>query len=163
MTPTQVNGLDVIATEEVQSPLSTKEKPIFFSGIRELLLADGSSLYACRFCWHTDVKLGRVRAHQTYHCDQNPNVRKVATRGVVPRASNPPKGDIPSVSAATDEVEEGDSLLAALDMVLGSNARITELTEQRDAALAEAAHWRAKCAEKDRAIQKVRERLKDLL
>jgi len=176
--PTEVGGLTVITNQPVESPLSTPQRRIVFSGVKELLLSDDSSVYACRFCGHVEDKLGRIRSHQTYDCLKNPKGKPgTSLRGVVPRASNPPRETVkpkvlkpakpkpakPVESLLNGHITEGDDLVAALEMVLGGTAREAELTAQRDAALAEAADWKRRFYEAEHTLGRVKERIKNLL
>lgn len=156
--PTHVNGVEVIAVERVRSPLS-KKAPVYFTGTRELLLADGATLYACVYCGHTEEKIGRIRSpHQAFQCPNNPKRKAVTTRGAVPRASNPPK-----VEMNGHDEDEADDLLAALELALGGSARIAELTAERDAAHLEVERWRRRAMDAEHKIALVRRRLKDHL
>jgi len=43
----RIDGLRVLEREPVESPLSTPERPIYFTRILRLLLEDGSELFGC--------------------------------------------------------------------------------------------------------------------
>ncbi len=178
--PTEVNGVAVITAERVVSPLSTIERPVFFANARELLLADGTTMFSCSYCGHVADRHGRIRSHQGYDCQANPrNIgrRDVEMRGVVPAASNPSRREVkvtrkkkeakvvkriePGVGLAVND--EGDDVLAALEMVLNSESRTQELTDQRDRALAERDDWRQKFLTANATLEKVRARLRDSL
>lgn len=60
-------AMTVIAEEPVESPLSTPEKPMFFTRIRRLLLADETTVYACGECDFTAPSVGAVRVHLRTH------------------------------------------------------------------------------------------------
>lgn len=67
MTATEVNGVAVVATEPVLSPMSRPGKPIPFTRIVRLLLADDAELHGCTECVFTDPSLGKVRNHLKDH------------------------------------------------------------------------------------------------
>src|SRR5690625_6206058 len=58
-----VNGLKVLATYPVHSPLSTEAKPVYFRRMERLELEFGNEVYACRECGHVDDSVGKIRGH----------------------------------------------------------------------------------------------------
>lgn len=64
MTVTTVNGVEVVATEPVESPLSKGgDTPINFKRVRRLLLADDTEMYGCTECDHVGDTPMSVTAH----------------------------------------------------------------------------------------------------
>jgi hypothetical protein len=58
-----VDGVQVIADEAVESPLSKPDQKIYFTRIRRLLLADETTVYSCTECDFTDAEMPMVRGH----------------------------------------------------------------------------------------------------
>jgi hypothetical protein len=68
MTATHVDGVEVIADEPAQSPITSRDgKPVHFKQIRELLLADGATVYGCVHCDYTSPGIGSIRPHLGKH------------------------------------------------------------------------------------------------
>jgi hypothetical protein len=60
-----VDGIPVIADEAVETPLSTPDRPVYFTRIRRLLLANESTVYGCTECEFTSDTMPMVRGHLT--------------------------------------------------------------------------------------------------
>lgn len=60
-------SIPVIAEERVETPLSTPERPMYFTRIKRLLLADESTIYACTECDYTADSPAKVRPHLAVH------------------------------------------------------------------------------------------------
>lgn len=118
MTAAAVDGLSVIATERVESPLSSPERPMFYVHTLKLLLEDGSVVYGCSDCDFTSDKMGSTRNHWQNYCPGNP---KSITNGGVKK----PRKD--------RRVNEAEDLAALLDQLLddnGSQERIASLERE---------------------------------
>lgn len=61
----RVNGMRVLEREPVESPLSTPERPVYFTRIIRLLLEDGSEVFGCgeQGCDYIGESVGSVRGH----------------------------------------------------------------------------------------------------
>lgn len=133
MTATHVNGVEVVATEPVDSPLSTPENRIQFTRIVKLLLANDSEVHGCTECTFTAVRVGSVRSHLG---QAHPSARANGRRGQHPEP--PTNGHAPDVNAMTiGELLNTGTQVAALTVAL------ERLANDRD-------DWkaRAKAAEK---------------
>lgn len=72
MTATTVRGIPVVDAHRVPSPLSTPERPIYFTRLKELVLSDGSTIFGCTECDFTDESAGLIRGHLgSVHRDPN--------------------------------------------------------------------------------------------
>lgn len=73
MTATTVNGVAVIGDEALQTPLSKAlGQPVYYTRIRRLLLADGTSVVGCTAtaeCTYTADSPQRVSSHLRAHSD----------------------------------------------------------------------------------------------
>ncbi|MFK0142502.1 hypothetical protein [Streptomyces murinus] len=67
--PVKINGLEVIAIEFAETPLSTPEKPVHFKQIVKILLEDGSVVYGCAWagCGFIRDTAIAVRPHLKAH------------------------------------------------------------------------------------------------
>lgn len=62
-TVSTVDGVAVIADEPVETPLSKPGRPVYFTRIRRLLLADDRTVYGCTECDFTADSDSAVRGH----------------------------------------------------------------------------------------------------
>jgi hypothetical protein len=68
VTATHVDGVEVIADEPCRSGLTGRGgKPIYFKQTRELLLADGRTVYGCVHCDFVRGKPSAIRPHLVKH------------------------------------------------------------------------------------------------
>jgi hypothetical protein len=68
VTATHVDGVEVLADEAAKAAMVSRDgSPIYFKQIRELLLADGQTVYGCVHCDYTANSVNRVRPHLNKH------------------------------------------------------------------------------------------------
>lgn len=73
MTATHVDGVEVLADERAKAQMVSRDgSPIYFKQIRELLLADGSTVFGCVHCDYTADSVNRVRPHLNKHRASKP-------------------------------------------------------------------------------------------
>lgn len=59
----RINGLLVVETEKVPSPLHKPERPVYFTRIEKVLLEDDTERYACKVCGESGDSVGAIRNH----------------------------------------------------------------------------------------------------
>jgi hypothetical protein len=121
--PTHVNGQEVIADEPAQSLLPPKPngEPIYLTRVRQLLLADGSTIYACAECGkYTGAAVINVVAHIRSHRRAEPvhirsgrNEEPAAAPTVAALSSAPTTAAAPARSPS-DGPDPGPTATAAL-------------------------------------------------
>lgn len=160
MTATTVDGLSVIASERVESPLSNPERVMFYVHTLKLLLEDGSVVYGCSECDFTSERLGTARSHWQVGCLKNP--KSLANGGVRKRRTRV-NGQVKNDDL--DDAEELASLLAQILDDTSSKDRIAELErelqETSDGAkelIGEVKALKAELAKEKRAVGQWRQR-----
>lgn len=153
MTAKQVNGIEVIATEAVLSPLSTPEKPVRFKNILQLLLADETTVYGCgkEGCEFTDEKPGRVRLHFRSHDGLEAQVRKVDTPKFGGRKTKE-KGKAEPAPEPAEVDENPIDFLAALERMFSDD-------DQSASSPAEVEELKARVVELEQELVAVKEEL----
>ena len=77
MTATHVNGIAVVADEAALAPIRDfKGDPVHFKQIRELLLADESTVFGCVHCEFTRPTAAGVRPHLRAHSEKTGSGKK---------------------------------------------------------------------------------------
>jgi hypothetical protein len=143
--PTHVNGQEVIADEPAQSLLPPKPngEPIYLTRVRQLLLADGSTIYACAECGkYTGPAVINVVAHIRSHRRAEPETTTpIPTVAVL--SSAPATAAVP-VPSPSDGPDPGPAATAAL----------RDLTADRDT-------WRKRAETAEKDLTELREAIRD--
>jgi hypothetical protein len=139
MKVTEVDGHSVIAVEPVASPLSTPERPVWFSRINRLLLADDSVVYGCAVddCGYAADAVGQVRSHLRVH--RKPRKAAVAAEKVKREAGN-----------ALDMTIR--QLLALADANQALNGTVSRLIDDRN-------EWKARARKAEASLAVLRKAL----
>jgi hypothetical protein len=118
---TEVDGNAVIAIEAVESPLSTPERPVMFSRINRLLLANDTVVYGCAVedCGYAADAVGQVRSHLRVH-------RKPRKAAVVAKAKH---ADADALDASDMTIRQ---LLALADANQALNGTVSRLIDDRN-------------------------------
>lgn len=76
MTATAVNGISVILDTPARAPITNLKTggPIYWEQIRELSLADGSTVYGCLHCDYTNENRNSLRPHLNAHRIRQPKL-----------------------------------------------------------------------------------------
>jgi hypothetical protein len=130
MTATEVNGVPVVSESEVESPLSSPKKPVTFTRIRLLHLADGGAVYGCTECDHTEARMASVRAHLRRHSSTRRPERKIEPLVTRPAALG---------SMTLDQIAAG---LNSIDALSDALERMT--TDRNE--------WKARALKAERAM-----------
>jgi hypothetical protein len=126
---TTVDGVAVIAEEQVESPLSTPERPIYFTRIKRFLLANETTVFGCSECGFTGATWHVVRGHlTTNHSDRKP------------RSETVPLG-------------------MTLGELLEQERRAAHLANQVERLLDERDEWKARAKEAERDLAAIRKAL----
>lgn len=145
MTAEHVNGLKVVESEPLMSPVKTPHgKPVYFRRIVTLLLEDGSTMLGCTECDYTDAAAGRVRHHLTINHWNRDVPRKL--NGFEAAANDRRHAASTAVDTATLSV--ADLLNSATRLQALSDA-VARMTEERN-------EWKARALKAERAMATLR-------
>lgn len=162
MTATTVNGIQVLASEAVEAPISTPKKPIYFKQARRLLLADDTELYGCVHCDFAATGIGIVRTHlKTHRPTEAPTPdapRKTPTRT---SAKKTPASAAPEPLTATSLASLNLGQLVERAQAATKVVKERDLAlKERDAAREELKEWMDRAATAERTLETIREALK---
>lgn len=62
-TERRIDGVLVVGTEKVPSPLHKPERPVYFTRIEKVLLEDDTERYVCKVCGESGDSVGAIRNH----------------------------------------------------------------------------------------------------
>jgi hypothetical protein len=136
MTATKVGTRTVIATEPVESPLSTPNKAIMFTRIVKLLLDDESTTYGCTECEFTRDNPWAIRPHLRVH--------------------NAPKAKVAAPLTGARAADFGDMSVADL---LGSVRQIEAISEALESVSRDRNEWRTRAMKAERSLATLRKLL----
>lgn len=176
MTATEVNGVKVVESTPMKSPLWRPDHEVYFKGTIELMLADGTMTLGCVDCNYTDTKVGRIRMHRNYACMENKARREKVAKPFVGDAKPKEKsGKVPGiwvtrgqeaestkVSKPTEPPPAADDILAALEAALQPFAGEDKTTKKALADMtAERDHWRSEFKLLTTKMAKIQKMLQD--
>lgn len=108
MTASQVDGVQVVATEAVPTKWidTTTGRPRMYRALARLLLEDGRELHGCTRCTYTAEKATSVAAHQRSHsvAAKKEAVAQATAQATAQAAAAPPPPTPPAPTAKRPEL-----------------------------------------------------------
>ncbi|MFE4263379.1 hypothetical protein [Streptomyces sp. NPDC056883] len=163
MTATTVNGIQVLASEAVEAPISTSAKPIYFKQARRLLLANDTELYGCVHCDFAATGIGVVRTHLKAHRPTDVSApdapRKKPARASAKKTAVPTAPDRPAPESLTPDSLASLNLGQLVERAQATAKAVKErdlARKERDAAREELTEWMDRTAKAERSLTAIR-------
>lgn len=116
---------------DTQSPNVTR-KPSFWFSVRTLLLASGQEVYGCADCWYAADNPRQVMPHRNAH-----------------RQPKLPKVELPPSGSADAELDEFDSAVMAVQLLVHKARQVDHLIKDRD-------EWKARAKKAESIVAQFR-------